>query len=63
MRSALAALPGVEKDSIQISVGDKWARFQVKDAAGFNVNEAAQAVDQAGFKATVAKTGAAFKAQ
>ncbi len=63
MRSALASLPGVEKDSVQVSVDDKSARFKVKDPAGFNVNEATEAVNEAGFKATVARTGSAIKAQ
>lgn len=63
MRQALASLPGVEKDSIQVSADDKTATFKVKEPATFKVDEATQAVTEAGFKATLARTGTGLSAK
>ena len=58
MRKALASLPGVEKDSIQVDVSKKEAKFKV--AGKFDEEATKKAVEDAGnFKVSAVKKEAA----
>ena len=62
MQNALASLPGVEKDSIQVNISQKLASFKVKDPANFDINKAIASIEKAGnFKAKVRTVGTAIK--
>jgi len=58
VRKALASLPGVEKDSIQVDVSTKEAKFKV--AGKFDEEATKKAVEDSDsrFKVKTVKTGA-----
>ena len=58
MRKALASLPGVEKDSIQVDVSTKEAKFKI--AGKFDEEATKKAVEDSDsrFKVKTVKTGA-----
>ena len=55
MRKALATLPGVEKDSIQVDVSTKEAKFKVTK---FDEGAAKKAISDLGYSVTAVKTDA-----
>jgi len=55
VRKALATLPGVEKDSIQVDVSKKEAKFKV---AKFDEPAAKKAISDLGYSVTAVKTEA-----
>ncbi len=54
MRKALATLPGVEKDSIKVSVAKKEAKFKISK---FDEEAAKKAIEGEGFSVSAVKTG------
>ena len=62
MREALEALPWVEKGSVKVDMGQKLVAFRVTDPKDFKKEDVLKAVEGAGFKATLAKTGSGIQA-
>ena len=61
MHDALAALPGVEKDTVKVNKHEKQATFRVNSPKEFKTSDAIAAVKDAGFTASVAGSGKAVR--
>jgi hypothetical protein len=57
VRTALATLPGVEKDSISVSKDESRAMFRVTDTEKFKVTEAIDKIKEVGFTPSLTKAG------
>jgi hypothetical protein len=56
VREALAALPWVEKDSIQTDVPSREVRFNLTTKGAFNFDEAKKALTEGGFPEVAVKS-------
>jgi hypothetical protein len=61
VRNALADLPWVDTNSIQVHVEQKLVAFRVTDREQYNLKQALAAVNECGeYKASLTKAGAAI---
>jgi len=61
VQRALASLPGVEQDSIDVSKDDSRATFRVSDPKQFKVSDALEKIKAAGYTPSLTKAGKAVQ--
>lgn len=61
MRKALASLPCVEQDSINVSKDESRATFRISDPKQFKVSDALEKIKDAGFTPSLTKAGKAVQ--